>query len=89
MFKKLVFIVAILFLSLKGFTQKNINNYKYVVVPLQFDFLKGKDKYRTSTLLRHLFKNEGFIVYFDEEGLPEDLFKDRCLGMYVNLKDSE
>ncbi|WP_299115240.1 hypothetical protein [uncultured Winogradskyella sp.] len=85
MFKKLVFIVVILCISFKGLAQKDINNYKYVVVPLQFDFLKGKDKYRTSTLLRHLFKNEGFMVYFDEENLPEDLFKDRCLGIYANL----
>ncbi|RZN80253.1 MAG: hypothetical protein EVB11_11830 [Winogradskyella sp.] len=85
MFKKLVLIVTVLCISFKGLAQKNINNYKYVVVPMQFDFLKGKDKYRTSTLVRYLFKNEGYDVYFDEETLPEDLFKDRCLALYANV----
>ncbi|GGI58295.1 cell envelope integrity protein TolA [Winogradskyella haliclonae] len=85
MFKKLVLILTILGISCKGFAQKDINNYKYVVVPLQFEFSDGKDKYRTSTLVRYLFKKENFEVYFDEEELPEDLFRNRCLGMYVDV----
>ena len=42
MFKNLVLIIAILCITFQGFAQKDINNYKYVVVPLQFDFLVGK-----------------------------------------------
>lgn len=68
------------------FSQNSINNYKYVVVPMQFDFVKGKDRYRLNTLTRHLFKQEGFDVYFDEQELPEDLFKNRCLAMYADVK---
>lgn len=78
----LLFVFGWLFLS---HSQKNINDYKYVVVPLQFDFVKGQDQYRINTLTRYLFKNNGFEAFFDVEELPEDLFKDRCLAMYANV----
>ena len=85
MLKKIILVVLVLFIGLSALAQNSINDYKYVVVPLQFDFLKGKDKYRTSTLTRHLFKKEGFEVFFDEEELPEELFKDRCLALYADV----
>lgn len=66
--------------------QTNLNAYKYAVVPLQYEFLKGKDTYRLNTLTRVLFKSEGFKTYFTEEQLPEDLFKDRCLALYPDVK---
>lgn len=81
-----VFIVVLCLASLlKVNAQNDINDYKYMIVPMKFDFLKGKDKYRTSTLIRFLFKNEGFEVYFDEQELPADLFKDRCLALYADV----
>ncbi|SHH27439.1 hypothetical protein [Winogradskyella jejuensis] len=85
MSKKIVITVLVLFIAISSFAQSSINDYKYVVVPLQFDFLKGKDTYRTSTLLRYLFKKEGFEVYFDEEELPKELFNDRCLALYADV----
>ena len=60
-------------------------NIKYVIVPIQFDFLKGKDQFRANTLLRHLFKENGYEAYFDVEELPDELFKDRCKAMYSNV----
>ncbi|MFD1063862.1 hypothetical protein ACFQ1Q_11455 [Winogradskyella litorisediminis] len=88
MLKKIIFVLITLSLTVPSFAQNSINDYKYVVVPLQFDFLKGKDKYRTSTLTRYLFKNEGFEVYFDEEELPKELFNDRCLALYADVLKS-
>ncbi|TCK68561.1 hypothetical protein DFQ05_0069 [Winogradskyella wandonensis] len=85
MSKKLILFVVAIGIGISSFSQTTINDYKYVVVPLKADFFKGKDAYRTSTLLRYLFKKEGFEVYFDEEELPEELFNDRCLGLYANL----
>jgi len=85
MIKKYSLILLVMGFVFISFAQKNINNYKYVVVPMQFDFVNGKDKYRLNTLTRHLFKTNGFDVYFDEEQLPEDLFEDRCLGMYASV----
>ncbi|RNC83496.1 MAG: hypothetical protein ED556_13140 [Winogradskyella sp.] len=85
MLRKVAILLIILSIGFKGFTQENINAYKYVVVPLKFEFLKGKDAYRTSTLTRYLLKKEGFEVYFDEEKLPQELFDDRCLALYANV----
>lgn len=85
MIKKYVALLIALITIQNSFAQKSINNYKYVIVPYKFDFVNAKDKYRINTLTRHLFKTNGFDVYFDEENLPEDLFKDRCLAMYANV----
>ena len=41
--KRILLLVAIIGLSLKSEAQININNYEYVVIPLQYEFLKGKD----------------------------------------------
>ena len=62
------------------------NNYKYIIVPQQYEFSTEKDQYRINTLTRVLFKGEGFIVYYDLEDLPEDLREDNCLGLYLDLK---
>ncbi len=84
--KRLV-IVAIVFLAaFNAKAQTDWNQYKYVVVPMQFDFVKGKDTYRVNTLTRYLFKQKGFETLFDEQELPEDLFKNRCLAMYADVK---
>lgn len=83
--RKNVIVLMLMLFAVEGYAQ-NINDYKYVVVPLQFDFLKGKDQYRVNTLTRFLFKQENFNVYFDEEKLPEDLFKNRCLALYADVK---
>ncbi|WP_243471075.1 hypothetical protein [Winogradskyella sp. MH6] len=80
--------VLILFLSI-GFTaiaQKDFNNYKYVIVPLKYDFLNEKDQYRLNTLTRHLFKQKGFVTFFDEEQFPEELNKDRCKALFANVE---
>lgn len=83
--------VLILFLSI-GFTaiaQKEINNYKYVIVPLKYDFLNEKDQYRLNTLTRHLFKQKGFVTFFDEEQFPEELNKDRCKALFANVENAK
>merc|ERR1712170_227654 len=78
----------VLFLSI-GFAamaQKTIDNYQYVIIPLQYDFLSEKDQYRLNTLTRHLFKQKGFIVLFDAEEFPEEINKDRCEALYANVE---
>ncbi|ARV09201.1 hypothetical protein BTO05_05935 [Winogradskyella sp. PC-19] len=85
MFQRLIFSVLVLLIGLSAFSQNDLNDYKYVVVPLQFDFVKGKDKYRVNSLTRYLFNSNGFKAVFDEEELPKDLFNNRCLAMYADV----
>ncbi|MBT8245215.1 hypothetical protein [Winogradskyella sp.] len=82
---RIILVVLVLFIGLSASAQNSINDYKFVVVPLGFDFLNGKDQYRTSTLMRYLLKNEDFEVYFDEEELPKELIENSCLALYADI----
>ncbi len=63
-----------------------LNNYKYIIVPKKFDAFKKENQHLTSTLIKHLLVQKGFnVVYEGDE--PEDLRKDGCLGLKVNLLD--
>ena len=78
-----IFLIAI---SLNS-QQKKINNYKYIIVLEKFDFLKHIDQYQTSSLTKFLLEKNGFTVFLSNETLPEDLMKNRCLGLTANVID--
>lgn len=82
------FLLTILFLGITAscFSQK-LDSYKYVVIPHEFGFLKKHDKYRVNSLVRFLFKKEGFQVLYNSETFPQDLANDRCLALYVDIDD--
>lgn len=61
-----------------------LNSYKYIVVPAKFKDFKNENQFRTSTLVKYLFTNEGFNVVYDNN-LPAELEEDPCLGVKVEL----
>jgi len=79
-------ILIAIFLGLMGPVQGQLNSYKYIVVPKEFDaFKNAENHFQTSTLIKHLFTREGFtVVYVDD--LPSDLENDKCLGAYVDVE---
>lgn len=64
---------------------KNVNNYKYVIVPEKFDFLKENDEYQTSSLTKFLLKKNGYTVILDSEKYPTELKEDRCKALTANV----
>ena len=84
--KKNLFIL--LLISLNCFAQKSVHNYKYVIIPSKFDFVKQTDKYQTSSLTKFLFEKEGFVAFLDNEQLPESLTLNKCLALNANVKDA-
>ncbi len=84
--KKVFFLLF--FISVATYAQKNINNYKYVIIPKQFDFLNKPDKYQTSSLTKFLFNKNGFITFFDDEQYPHDMVNNRCLALTAKVKES-
>ncbi|MEY8848154.1 hypothetical protein AB9K26_05035 [Psychroserpens sp. XS_ASV72] len=58
-----------------------INNYKYVIVPLKYDFLKEDDQYQLNSLTKFLFNKYGYMAFLDNEPFPEDLNQNRCLAL--------
>ncbi|WBX71889.1 hypothetical protein [Tenacibaculum retecalamus] len=82
---KKIFLI-LLMLTTSIFAQKKVNNYKYVIVPNKFDFFNKKDQYQTSSLTKFLFNKYGFIAVLEDEKLPNDLAKDRCLALTGVIK---
>jgi hypothetical protein len=83
--KKIVFLLVLICTT--AFSQKSINNYKYIIVPEKFDFFKVKDQYQTSSLTKFLFNKNSFTAFMSDEELPDDLAVNRCLALTVNVVD--
>ncbi|MDP5157843.1 MAG: hypothetical protein NWQ07_04610 [Flaviramulus sp.] len=71
------------------FSQTSLNDYKYVIVPKKFDFLKEQDEYQLNSLANFLFNKYGFETIFEGDNYPQDFLNDRCLALKSDvLKDS-
>ncbi|MEM1259083.1 MAG: hypothetical protein AAGH81_11160 [Bacteroidota bacterium] len=81
--KKLIFAML---LSLMGYSAGygQLNSYKYIIVPTKFQNFKDENRFRTSTLVKYLFTNEGFNTVYSNS-LPEELQEDPCLGLRAEL----
>ncbi|WP_158841395.1 hypothetical protein [Polaribacter sp. L3A8] len=87
MIKKIAF-SFLFFIIISAFGQQvDINNYKYIIVPDRFDFLKSADQYQTSSLTKFLLEKKGFVVFLSNEKLPEDFVLNRCKGLTANVVD--
>ena len=84
---KFVTIFLLLFVFMSALGQSSLNNYKYVIVPKKFDFLKEADQYQLNSLTKFLLDKENFTTFFDDESFPEDLVKDRCLALEAKVID--
>ena len=84
-------IILVLFLTMSNIfvfgQEKKVNNYKFIVVPDQFDFLKQKDEYKTSSLTKFLLKKNGFTVVLNSEQYPKDLIDNPCSGLKALVLD--
>ena len=85
MLKKIVCTVLLIVVSLYGISQKDINNYKYILIPKKFDFSKSEDQYQLNSLTKFLFNKYGYEAYFIDDTLPKDLQNDRCLALTSEL----
>lgn len=70
-----------------GTAQVQLDDYKYVIIPKMFDGFKKENQYQTSSLIKYLFTQKGFNAVYDD-ALPEDLTRDRCLGLLAVLVDN-
>jgi hypothetical protein len=87
MFKKITVTVLFVSMSLFVIAQKNINNYKYVLIPKSFDFTKGEDQYQLNSITKFLFNKYGYEAYFIGDDMPEDVRIDRCLALSADVVD--
>lgn len=73
--KKHLVLIA-LFISGLGFAQ-SINDYKAVIIPLKYEFMKSDNQYRLATLTKFNLEKAGFDAYYVNEEKPMGL-GDRC-----------
>lgn len=83
---KISIFTLFLFALFIGNAQTDLNQYKYVIVPKKFDGFRNENQYKTSTLIKYLFTENGYNAVY-EDALPDDLNRDRCLGVVVGLND--
>ncbi|WP_316811102.1 hypothetical protein [Pedobacter heparinus] len=75
----------LLLVSFSGYSQNTINNYKYVLVPEKFSFLKEINQYGLNTLTKALLEEKGFTVYFDNMQLPTEIAGNKCQALVFEL----
>lgn len=80
------FLLLFLLISIGGFGQ-TINNYKYVIVPLKFDFLPRENQYRLNTFTKMNLNSLGFTAFYELEEIPQDINKDRCNFLYADVEN--
>lgn len=80
--KKQVLLVMLL-ISYFGYSQ-SITDYKYVIIPLKFDFLKSENQYRLATLSKYNLTKAGFVAFYENEPLPADMTQ-RCDLLYFDV----
>jgi hypothetical protein len=76
----------LIFLVFSMSLNAQLNNYKYIIVPTKFDNFKKPNQFRTSTLIKYLFSNEGFNTVYSDT-MPDDLADAQCSGVKVKLID--
>lgn len=84
--KRYLFII-LLGISFSVQAQSNAANYKYIIVPEKFSFLKQVNQYGLNTLTKAFFEEKGFTVYFDNTEIPEEIAADRCKALVVELQE--
>ncbi|WP_431137001.1 hypothetical protein [Psychroserpens mesophilus] len=62
-----------------------INNYKYVIIPLKYDFVNAEDKYQINSLTKFLFNKYGYTAFLENDSFPEDLVNNRCLALTADV----
>ncbi len=78
--------LAFIFLcAISTFAQKSLNDYKYVIVPIKYEFQKSEYSYRINSLTKFLFEKEGFIVIMSDDKYPLDYSTNHCLALTANL----
>lgn len=78
-------LLFLVFTTISGYAQNSINNYKYVVVPEKFSFLKQQDQYKLNTLAKMFMEEKGFTAYFDNADLPAEIAGNRCNALNLDV----
>jgi hypothetical protein len=81
--KKLI-LALLVFASSYSYAQ-SVNDYKAVIIPLQYKFLKSENQYRLNTATKFNLTKAGFVSFYKNENLTAD-YSDRCSLLYADVE---
>ncbi len=84
---KTYFFIILLALSFAAKGQSAAINYKYLIVPEKFNFLKQPNQYNLNVLAKALFEDKGFTVYYDNTEIPSEIATDRCRALVIEVEE--
>ncbi|WP_224483795.1 hypothetical protein [Robertkochia aurantiaca] len=65
---------------------KPLNAYRYVVVPVKYEWQKDANQYRFNTYVKYKFENAGFDVYYSDTR-PDELIENPCMGLRAEVEN--
>ena len=77
------FFFLMLFIASYSFSQ-SVNDYKAVIIPMKYDFLKAENQYRLQTITKIYLQKAGFQAFYNNELIPSE-FKDKCSLLYIDV----
>lgn len=86
---KIVILCVLSLFGWNGFSQtmKTIDDFKYVVIPMQYKLSQEDNQYLLNTTTKFLLKQEGFITFMEVEKFPKDLIFNQCLALYADVEN--
>ena len=82
-------LLFLLFSCFSSQSQTSLNNYKYVLVPESFSFLKQVDQYGLNTRTRSFLEETGFTAYLDNSKLPTELANNKCIALIADVVEKK
>lgn len=79
-------LILFLFVSLSALAQRSLNDYKYAIVPVKFDFLSEPNEYRLNTITKFNLTKMGFEAFYSNEDLPLETAGERCSRIFVDVE---
>ena len=67
---------------------QELNQYKYVIVPEEFELSKEVNQFQLNALTKFLFEKFGFEAIMKRDEKPLDLQENYCLGLSAKVKDN-
>jgi len=64
---------------------QSVNDYKAVIIPLQYKFLKSENQYRLNTATKFNLTKAGFVSFYKNEDLTAN-YSDRCSLLYADVE---
>ncbi|WP_299440290.1 hypothetical protein [uncultured Aquimarina sp.] len=83
---RILFFGLAIFFTVNFNAQNTVNDYKYVIVPEGYVFLRENDDYQLNSLTKFLFEKCGFTAFIRGEALPEDLKRNGCKGLRADVR---